>query len=261
MLQSFPLPPGSHEEDDGRCRHVGLSETNKRAKNQDRWFADDHQQIYIVADGMGGRPAGELVAETIVRELPPRLERAVGRDSDLNRPATMIMAMAEVSNLSYEIWKMAQSQPSLVGMGATLVMVMIRRRRALVVHLGDSRAYVIRDRQCVQVTHDHSLLQDLLDAGRLSTNEARGHIASTQLTRYAGMDNFAMPESHVLDLDPGDHLLLCTDGLCGAVASDRLAEVAVASLDMNATCESLVHEAKVAGSTDNITVVLVEVAS
>jgi protein phosphatase len=259
MLRPFPVPNWSLEEHDGRCRHAALSDLGRRAKNQDRWFADDQQQIYLVADGMGGRPAGDLVADRIVQELPPKLDRAIGNRNDLRRPATMMLVMGAVADLSDEIWKAAQLQPGLVGMGATLVLAVIRGGRALITHLGDSRAYLIRDWQCIQLTHDHSLLQELLDAGRLAVTEARGHIAGTQLTRYAGMDDLAMPDARVLDLLPGDRLLLCTDGLSGALDYPRLAGIAVASTNLSTTCETLVREAKAAGATDNITVVMVEV--
>lgn len=261
MLRPFPMPEGTPEQDIGHCQYAALSDVGRRPKNQDRWFADDQQQVYLVADGMGGRPAGEVVAEAVVSELPGRLDRAIGRQSDLHRPATMMVVMAEVSSLSYDIWKATLDQPALAGMGATLVLAVVRGRRALIMHLGDSRVYLIRDMSCAQVTRDHNLLQELLDAGRLSPDEARGHIASTQLTRYAGMNNVAMPDSHVLDLQIGDRLLLCTDGLCGAVDHARLAEIAITSTDLNAACEALVREAKIAGSMDNITVVMVEMTS
>lgn len=259
MLQPFPTPEGMPELDFGRCRHAAMSDVGRRQKNQDRWFADDQRQVYLVADGMGGRPAGEQVAEAVVSELPSRLERAIGRESDLHRPATMMVVMAEVSRLSYEIWKATLDQPALAGMGATLVLAIVRGRRALVVHLGDSRAYHLRGFHCAQVTRDHNLLQELLDAGRLSPDDARGHIAATQLTRYAGMNNIALPDAQIVDLQVGDRLLLCTDGLHGAVEHARLAEVAIVSSDRDAACQSLVREAKIAGSMDNITVVMVEV--
>jgi PPM family protein phosphatase len=259
MVRPFPVPDASRGEHGSHCRHAALSDVGRRTKNQDRWFADDQQQVYLVADGMGGRPAGELVAETVVRDLPPKLEKAIGRRDDLDRPATMMMVMGEVADLSRQIWNEAQTQPGLAGMGATLVLALIRKQRALVVHLGDSRAYLIRDCQCVRLTSDHNLLQNLLDSGRLSASQARGHIAATQLTRYAGMDDLATSDIHELDLLTGDRLLLCTDGLSGALDDARLAEVAVASTDLNTTCEALVREAKAAGATDNITVVLVEV--
>jgi PPM family protein phosphatase len=262
MVRPFPVPgSGSGQEDrSNRCRHAALSNVGRRAKNQDRWFADDQQQLYLVVDGMGGRPAGEVVAEAIVRDLPPKLDRAIGQRDDLQRPAVMMVAMAEVSALSRQIWQLWQTQPDLTGMGAVLVLAVIRNRQALVIHLGDSRAYLIRDGQCARLTRDHNLLQKLLDAGRLSPAEARGHIASTQLTRYAGMDEMAVPDVQLLDLKPGDRLLLCTDGLSGPLDHARLAEIAVApAADLQATCTALVHGAYKAGGTDNITAVLIEV--
>ena len=259
MVRPFPVPDGSREKHGNHCQHAALSDLGRRAKNQDRWFADDQRQVYLVADGMGGRPAGELVAESVVRDLPPRLDKAIGRRDDLRRPATMMVVMAEVADLSRQIWKEAQTQPGLAGMGATLVLAMIRKQQALVMHLGDSRAYLIRDCQCIQLTHDHNLRQKLLDSGCLSVTRARGHIAATQLTHYAGMDDLAMPDAHVFELLTGDRLLLCTDGLSDAFDYSRLAGIAVASTDLNTACETLVQEAKAAGATDNITVVLVEV--
>jgi PPM family protein phosphatase len=262
MVRPFPVPSSGAGRDDRRyrCRHAALSDVGRRAKNQDRWFADDQQQLYLVVDGMGGRPAGEVVAETIVRDLPPKILRAIGQRDDLQRPAAMMVAMAEVSALSRQIWQAGQSQPDLAGMGAVLVLAVIRDRQALVIHLGDSRAYIIRAGQCARLTRDHNLLQKLLDAGRLSPEEARGHIASTQVSRYAGMEETAVPDVQLLDLNPGDRLLLCTDGLTGALDHARLAEMAVApAADLQAACTTLVRGAYTAGSSDNITAVLVEI--
>jgi PPM family protein phosphatase len=258
MVRPFPVPSHGQDEHRNRCRHAGMSDPGRRPKNQDRWFADDHRQIYLVADGMGGRPAGELVAEMIVQQLPPRLDKALGDRADLQRPAVIQVVMAEVSSLSRQIWEHAQTQPGLVGMGATLVLAVVRQRRALVIHLGDSRVYHIRDSQVTRLTRDHNLLQQLLDAGRISPDKAKGHILSTQLTRYAGMDDLAVPDAHLLDFQPGDRLLLCTDGLSGMVDHDRLAAIATAPADLSTTCQTLVREANAAGGYDNITVILVE---
>jgi PPM family protein phosphatase len=235
-----------------------MSDPGRRPKNQDRWHADETRQVYLVADGMGGRPAGELVADMIVRDLPARLERALGDRVDLQRPAVIQVVMAEVSELSRQIWEHAQSQPGLVGMGATLALAIVRDRRALLIHLGDSRIYQMRDGQFTRLTRDHNLLQQLVDAGRISPDQAKGHILGTQLTRYAGMPDLAVPDAHLIDFVPGDRLLLCTDGLSGMLDDRRLAALATAPQSLDATCQTLVREANAAGGHDNITVILVE---
>jgi PPM family protein phosphatase len=258
MVRPFPVSSSAAKGPANRCRHAALNDIGRKAKNQDRWFADDQRQIYVVADGMGGRPAGELVADTVVRELPPKLDQAIGPDSDFERPSVIMMAMAEVTAVSRQICEAAQRQPSLAGMGAALVAAMIRDRRALIMHLGDSRAYLIRDQQFTQLTRDHSLLQKMLDAGRLSPAEARGHILGTQLTHYAGMENTAVPDSRCLELLPGDRLLLCTDGLCGVLDQTQLAKLVVPQRDLQAACAALVRAALAAGGQDNITILLIE---
>lgn len=261
MVRPFPVPDAGGQPRRGQCRHAARTDLGQRTKNQDRWLADDGRRIYLVADGMGGRPAGDLVADTVVREIPPRLDRALGSREDIDRPAVIQLAMAELSQLSRQVWEKGQAEPGLARMGAALVLAMIRGQHALVAHLGDCRAYLIRDRQLTRLTRDHTLLQKLLDAGRLTPAQARGHIAATQLTRYVGMDELAIPDAQAVNLESGDRLLLCTDGLCGVVDDARLAEIIIPATDPDATCDALVREAKASGgaAADNVTVILIEV--
>lgn len=183
--------------------------------------------IVAVSDGMGGHPAGDAASEITVQTLGSEL----GRYVDPEDLVDALLAAHEAIRLA------AQVDPDKTGMGATAVVAAVDSERADIAHVGDSRAYLVRDGEAVQLTEDHNKL---------------GY-----LTQALGHGNVA-PETIMTELRPGDRLLLCTDGLTGLLP-DYVIGALVASSDPEAACDRLVNAALDAGGHDNVSVVLVEV--
>jgi protein phosphatase len=143
-------------------------------------------------------------------------------------------------------------------MGTTVALALLIGERAYIANVGDSRIYRLRKNKLRQLTKDHSVVSELLDQGRIGPEEAEGHDAKGQITRYIGMQDTAYPHVRSFLLKKGDRLLLCTDGLTDLVADEAIATILGQDSDCRATCEALVKAANAAGGTDNITVVVAD---
>jgi protein phosphatase len=159
--------------------------------------------------------------------------------------------------LSNDLVMQTRGVPGLEGMGATVVMALVRGERAVVAHMGDSRAYLLRGKELLRLTTDHSIVQILLESGEITPEEAREHPAHGQITRHVGMPGDPLPEVRLVDLESGDRLLLCTDGLCGMVSDDHILEVLRDVTNDDEACARLVAAANEAGGNDNVTAVVV----
>lgn len=239
--------------------YAGLTDRGVRRKqNEDNWSADLDLGLFVVSDGMGGHAGGELASTIIVEGLPqvlrPRLE-GIKTVSDPNATVSLVMALVD---LNERVREASKKKPSLAGMGATVVLAMIRETQALIVHMGDSRAYLLRDNRLRLLTKDHSIVQKLIDAGKVKAEEAINHPLRGQITRCIGMPAMAQPEATLLDLVPGDRLLLCTDGLTRMVSDEEIARLLIDNPIPYTACRVMINEANEAGGVDNITVVLVD---
>lgn len=230
-----------------------------RSVNEDRWFVDPKRQLFIVSDGMGGHLGGELAAQIVVEILPRQMRKVIGEGMTLKGSNVLQRVSHEVSRLSSRVRAETQGEPGLSGMGATVVLALIRDEQALVVHLGDSRAYLLRGDCLTQLTRDHNLLQLLIDQGKVSPRDAYSHPAASQLTRYIGMENDVLPDAQIVDLQPADRLLLCTDGLSSALDADTIALVLRQEDDPQRLCQALIDSANAAGGPDNVTALVIAV--
>ena len=242
-----------------RLDYAGLSDPGRvRSSNQDSWFADPNQGLFIVSDGMGGHAAGEVASKIVVKTLPPLLRQRLTGVRRLDEPEAGRRLMTSISDLSAEVRAASLHKPGLSGMGATVVLAMIKNGLALIGHLGDSRAYLYRRGRLNQLTRDHSIIQILVDTGQISAEEAAVHPAKGQITRAVGMDGEVLPETTSLNLEPGDRLLLCCDGLTDMVPDSKISHMMDVRNRLKDSCRKLVDAANFAGGKDNITVVLVE---
>jgi protein phosphatase len=240
--------------------HAGRSDVGRvRASNADRWLADPAQQLYLVTDGMGGQSAGGLASRLVVEVLPGQVRKAVGGARDFSDPATSARVVEAVAEMSRGMQQESEGRPGLSGMGTTLLLVLVRAAQALVVHLGDSRAYLWRDKELARLTKDHTLVQLLLDGGLLSPEEAANHPARNRLTRFVGMPGEPLPEWRLVDLFSRDRLLLCTDGLPHALDDQHLCSLLAEASEPACACERLVNAANAAGGEDNITALVLMV--
>jgi serine/threonine protein phosphatase PrpC len=226
------------------ARHGALTDIGlHRRTNEDTFVV--RPPLYAVCDGMGGANAGEvasgLAAETLAAEV------AAGRP---------LLAAAEAANAA--VYRRAKDNLEQTGMGTTLTAFVIDGDAARFVHIGDSRAYLLRDGALAQVSDDHSLVGEMVRDGRLTEEEAAAHPHRSILSRALGTESAAQIDEFVVDLLPGDVLLLCSDGLSGPVSGDAMV-LALTRSDPQAAAERLVKEARKHGGPDNITAVVVRV--
>ena len=230
-----------------------------RKSNQDAFAILNEQGLWVVADGMGGRAGGDvasrLAVDTLVREFGHDRESShVTRDDRL----AVLRRIIRSSNTA--IRTEAVKRPKLIGMGTTIVVVMIPREtsEATIAHVGDSRAYLIRQQVLIRLTHDHAFVEDALRLGRLSAKQAVAHPLRHVLTRAVGAESDVDPDISVHTLRPDDVLLLCTDGLTKMLSDDQilttLLQRPTSSDDM---CAALINEANRRGGDDNVSVVIV----
>lgn len=220
-----------------------------RQGNEDSYLLEP--PIYVVADGMGGHIAGDVASATAVDVIA-----AGARDAEsLDGPA-----LADLVNRANEaIWEKARSDPSLRGMGTTCTLLMIDGATAHLAHVGDSRAYLLREGTLNQLTEDHTLVERMVREGRLSAEEAASHPQRSVITRALGVDQNVQVDVLREQLTRGDRILLASDGLTSMVGSDDIAGVLKTEDDPQAAADRLVEMANAAGGEDNVTVLVVDV--
>ena len=224
-----------------------------RATNQDSGSVGRH--LYVVADGMGGHAGGDVASALAVQHLA-RLDRTYSTVDEARE--TLFTNILEAGR---ELTTTVEEHPELTGMGTT-VSAMIRVGSQMVIaHIGDSRIYRLREGVLEQITSDHTFVQRLVDSGRITAEEAAVHPRRSVLMRVLG-DVDAEPEvdTHVVDTQPGDRWLLCSDGLSGDVSERDIAETLLTIDDVELVCHKLITQTLSEGAPDNVTVVVVRVA-
>jgi PPM family protein phosphatase len=219
-----------------------------RQENQDSGYAGPH--LLVVADGMGGHAAGDVASSIAIGEMVGLDGESPGADQALDRLAEALRSA------NTELRNAVERQPELKGMGTTVTALLRTGNKIAVAHIGDSRAYLLRDGTLTQITHDHSFVQSLVDEGRITEAEAEGHPQRSLVTRvltgqHEDEPDLAMREAHV-----GDRYLVCSDGLSGFVARDTIEEILLHAQPPGATADRLVELAMRAGAPDNVTCVI-----
>lgn len=227
--------------------HVGMV----REQNEDSFLSMPELALFAVADGMGGHRGGKTASQLIVSELRELAEtEAPQKSMDL---ASML------TRINLRIREVAAADPSLEGMGSTCSAVVIRGGRLYVAHVGDSRVYLMRNDQLQQVTLDHRAIQKLIDEGTLSEAEAEFHPWRNILTRSMGAEDKVEIDLYERDLQAGDEIMICSDGLTGMLPEPNILDILSAGEDLQATADRLVAGANENGGADNITVVLIRI--
>jgi protein phosphatase len=228
-----------------------------RRNNEDAVALDEAGRIAVLADGMGGYNAGEvasqMAAERVRSELADRLRPlgATPEDDDIRK--AMIEAVDAANRAVYDA---ATSTAEYAGMGTTLVVAVYRGEKLWLGHIGDSRAYRFRNGQLEQVTRDHSLLQEQIDAGLITAEQAAYSMHKNLVTRAVGVDEVVDLEVHDHPVEPGDVLLMCSDGLSDMLADEQIAQLLRTNDSLTDAGTMLVQAANAAGGRDNIAVVL-----
>lgn len=229
-----------------------------RSNNEDSVALDNEVALAVLADGMGGYNAGEVasnMATSFIRtELGRWLREAQSHASDAEVRRAMDIC---VDNANRAIFNAANSNPQYAGMGTTLVVAVFRDTRLLVGHVGDSRAYRLRGGRLQQITRDHSLLQEQIDAGLITPEQAAFSANKNLVTRAVGVEDTVLLETHQHEVMPGDTYLMCSDGLSDMLDDASIGQVLQAHDSLPAACKALIDAANDAGGKDNISVVLV----
>jgi serine/threonine protein phosphatase PrpC len=218
-----------------------------RTINEDSFVVDDRLALYAVADGMGGHRAGEVASATALEAL--RAAIAGGKALD----AAIVIANSAV-------FQKAATDRELSGMGTTLTAITVVGDATLLIgHVGDSRAYRVRDGAIAQITEDHSLVEELVREGRISPAEAEVHPQRAIITRALGIDADVEVDLYTIEAHTGDRILICSDGLTGMLRDEAVLRIAMPETDPRVAADRLVDAANEAGGEDNITVLIIDV--
>ena len=228
-----------------------------RSNNEDSVALDDAVSLAVLADGMGGYNAGEVASNMATGFIRTELGRWLREASSQATDAEVRRAMDIcVDNANRAIFNAANSNPQYAGMGTTLVVAVFRGNRLLVGHVGDSRAYRLRDGRLQQITRDHSLLQEQIDAGLITPEQAAFSANKNLVTRAVGVEDTVLLETHPHEVAPGDTYLLCSDGLSDMLDDAGIAQLLHATDSLEVTGRALIAAANDAGGKDNISVIL-----
>ena len=222
-----------------------------RSENQDSGYAGP--RLLAMADGMGGHAGGDIASSTVIGALVD-LDAEALHSNDAGR-----QLQRRIASANDQLAEMVRADPSLHGMGTTLIAVLRANNKLVIAHIGDSRAFLARDGKLVQITKDHSYVQSLVDEGRLTEDEAMGHPQRSLVTRVLTGQPDDDPDMMVREAVVGDRLVVASDGLTDYVAADTIAEVVTAGEAPGRTADRLVELALKAGAPDNVTVVIGDV--
>ncbi len=215
-----------------------------RETNQDNFYVDTEGKWAVVADGMGGHNGGETASAMAVDEIKKSMNQGVGLKES-------------IVNANTVVYKKSVDSPELMGMGTTVVLCEVLGGRANIAHVGDSRAYLYKDHKLKQITRDHSIVQQLIDSGTITSEQARFHPQRNLITRAVGTERNILVDFNTLDFGENDCILICSDGLSSYVDEQDILNI----LENTKSCDAvdkLIAAANEGGGKDNITVVLIK---
>ena len=234
-----------------------FSKTDKgrvRTDNQDAFFAgriSDSTAFAVVCDGMGGANAGNVASENAVRHISDYIIKSYRGEMSVYELETVIRNAIISANI--ELYDMSVSDSALSGMGTTAVIALVKDDAAVIANVGDSRIYLVNG-EIKQLTRDHSVVQSLIESGKITPEDAKVHPRKNVITRAIGAEENVTPDSAIINLNSGDTLLLCTDGLSNYLDDGDILNI-FKNTDISAAPEALANRANSNGGGDNITVV------
>ncbi|MBE0622509.1 MAG: Stp1/IreP family PP2C-type Ser/Thr phosphatase [Burkholderiales bacterium] len=237
-----------------------------RSHNEDSIALVADKGLVVLADGMGGYNAGEVASGMATTVLTTELRQLLDDhapyevDPKSGQKAALKMLQQQIAKANTSIYQASQSQPQYAGMGTTLVVALFYDNKVMVAHIGDSRLYRMRGDEFTQVSKDHSLLQEQIDAGMLTKQQARHSSNKNLVTRALGIDPAVEPEIHEYDTRVGDIFLLCSDGLSDMVSDEDIGMALQAlGANLNLAVQQLVQMANDNGGRDNVSVILIKI--
>jgi serine/threonine protein phosphatase PrpC len=252
-------PLGLHGlKDPSRQFRVGAATDigRKRSQNQDSISSRAELGLFVVADGMGGHRGGETASAMAVIAIPEVVEHA---QADPHWEPRLVIAHA-IRKANENIYTRSQTDPALQGMGTTSVALLFKDNTLTIGHVGDSRAYFIRDGGIWQITRDHSLVQEKLRAGIISRAEVKTDRMKNVITRSVGFELVVNVEVYEMETRPGDRFLICSDGLSGLIDDQKILEIVSKTQDNpQHSVQDLIAAANANGGDDNISTIVVEI--
>jgi PPM family protein phosphatase len=231
-----------------------------RDNNEDSVAVDEATNLAVLADGMGGYNAGEIASGMATAFIKSELSRWLTEAGDGAKSKEVRRALEIcVDNANLSIYNSANSNAHYAGMGTTLVVAVFRDDKLMVGHIGDSRCYRARKGEFEQITKDHSLLQEQLDAGLITKEQSVNSSIKNLVTRALGVEEVVLLEVNEYAVEVGDTYLLCSDGLSDMAADSSIAKIVLTGADLTQKADSLIQLANHHGGRDNISIVLVEV--
>jgi protein phosphatase len=244
-------------------RSVGKTDIGLVRKiNEDSYLCEklsgvEDTYLYIVADGMGGHNAGEVASSMAVEQVSAYIRENIDVIKQEDKEIRELIRNA-ILFANDKVYKTSIIKSNCLGMGTTLSMVLAKGSTLYIGHVGDSRVYLIREKNITRLTEDHSLVAELIKSGSIKPEEADNHPQKNVITRALGTEYTLEPDIIQRDMLPEDLVLICTDGLSNAVNDEEMVHTVINTSDLNEVCEVLVNKAKEKGGFDNITVVAVQ---
>ena len=235
-----------------------FTDTGKvREMNQDAFktgFFKESGAWAVVCDGMGGVKGGQIASEICVNEVSKHIEKGYRKNMSMKSVKNLLVSAVTAANI--KVFETAEENKEYLGMGTTIVAVVVLNGFAAIAHVGDSRAYFISD-EIKQITHDHSVVQYLIDIGRITSEQAKTHPDRNVITRAVGVSSEVDVDVEILPINQGQKILICTDGLYEYISDSEMFDI-IKNPDIEEPVKLLLDMANNAGGKDNITVVTVE---
>ena len=232
-----------------------------RSNNEDVWVEEPELQIFAVADGMGGHRAGEVAAREAINTLFSYIKEHASKEhlDKISLHEAQKLVERAIAHANSEIFRLGKSEEQYRGMGTTLCCVYFHPQGVISAHVGDSRIYRLHKKRLEQITHDHSLLRELLDLGQINEQQAPDFQYRNIITRAIGTGTSVEPSFQIIKPVQGDLYLMCTDGLTDLVTLEEMESIITQSPNIREAVKTLVKTANDRGGFDNITVVLMQI--
>lgn len=228
----------------------------RRSENQDNFYISPDDRVFVVADGMGGERGGATASRLAVESVEAFWKR---KNPPTNDEEELQQWLVEaVSNANSCVWKASANDPVYFGMGTTIVVaVQSDEGKMYIAHVGDSRAYLVRDGKTIVLTQDHSVVMELLLQGKISAEQIKTSPFRNYITRCVGHNNKVEIDKTPVTIEPGDRVILCTDGLTAVMGDENIGEIASKYDDPQSMVDQLLEETLTGGAPDNVTIVAV----
>ncbi len=241
---------------------AGLTDVGqKREQNEDSFLCDVPSRLFVIADGMGGRTLGETASKVVVTLFPLMLKEGL-HNLLIKTPDGVLDVLEDtLCRLSHELYEQSQKMPALQGLGSTASALFIYSDMAYIAYAGDSRIYLLRDDDLLQVSQDQTTAAALVKLGELTPEVAEHHPLSNALEEYIGKEGQLKPGLRSEQIRMGDRWMLCSDGLTKGVSEDMICELLLHRPTPEDACQALIETANKADGTDNITAIVVDVTN